>query len=233
MWTPTTDLEHKDQELHGDLAFLPAPRTVSGDLPGIDVASALDRLVGDEQLFHELLLEFGRDFRNAAGDILEAWQKQDYETARRLAHSVKGVSGNLSARDLYAAAAELEQAIQNHDAKNVPLLHDRFHRMLSLVLHSIDFLQEESKDRKDGRYGAVETEEFADVGKMSEIMEKLALSVLEHDPEALELATHLERILGRSAPQETIKRLRACLDRYDFEGAMRALDSIVQALKSD
>ncbi len=232
-WTRTGALDREEQGSGDTGAFSHAAKAATGDMPGIDVASALDRLTGDEQLFHELLREFGRDFRNAAADILEAWQKQDYATARRLAHSVKGVSGNLSAMDVYAAAAELEQGIQNHDAENVPRLHDRFHKTLSMVLHSIDRLEEESSDQNHDRDGACEGAESPDSGKVKEMVEKLSLLLWEHDPEALEFATCLERILGRATSQETMKRLRACLERYDFEGATRALESIVKALKSD
>jgi two-component system, sensor histidine kinase and response regulator len=233
VWTRTCALEY-EESVAGD----PVPPSESSvamteDLPGIDVPSALDRLLGDEQLFRGLLLEFDKDFQNAGDEILDALQRQDYAVARRMAHSIKGVAGNLSAMDLYEAASELEQAIQKHDDQNIPRLHDRFHRMLSIVLHSIGSLQQNGPDRKNHRDGAVDTANSQETAKVEPMLDELSRLMCEHDPEALDVATSLQRKLGRYASPAAMKRMRACLDRYDFEGAQRALESIATAVKSE
>ena len=44
-----------------------------------------------------------------------AWEKGDMETARRLAHTIKGVSGNVGAEEVQREAASLESVIKNGD----------------------------------------------------------------------------------------------------------------------
>ena len=105
VWTHTCTLHQQEQEVEQPAMHREEIKETAGALPGIDVAAALDRLAGDENLFHELLADFGRDFRDTADQILNALQNKDYPTARRLAHSAKGVAGNLSAVDVYEAAA--------------------------------------------------------------------------------------------------------------------------------
>ena len=61
---------------------------------------------------------------NAVEQIKAALQSGDVETATRLAHTVKGVSGNLGGESLYRAAADLEKAIKE-GKENLDQPHDR------------------------------------------------------------------------------------------------------------
>ena len=82
------------------------------ELPGISIASGLGRVAGNKQLYTKLLCKFKDGQENAVEQIKAALQSGDVETATRLAHTVKGVSGNLGGDNLYQAAAELEKAIK-------------------------------------------------------------------------------------------------------------------------
>ncbi|MDQ7091257.1 MAG: response regulator [Methylococcales bacterium] len=85
------------------------------NLSGIDVELALDRLGGKESIFRKLLLSFEADFTDITNKINEAFCLKDEETASRLVHSLKGVSGNLSAYKLYEKSQKLEDAINNQE----------------------------------------------------------------------------------------------------------------------
>ena len=78
-------------------------------LPGIDVQDLLQRVEGDEDLLHMLLDEFAKQFAGAIGELRAAIEQGDAELARRLAHTLKGAAGNLSAQDLQQAALALEE----------------------------------------------------------------------------------------------------------------------------
>ena len=87
------------------------------ELPGIDIPSALERLCGNRDLLNELLIDFGRDYQDVGQRILDALELNDYENAQKITHSVKGISGNLSALKLHETSVALEKAIKNkqHD----------------------------------------------------------------------------------------------------------------------
>jgi HPt (histidine-containing phosphotransfer) domain-containing protein len=81
------------------------------DLEGFDVDAALGRMNGNERLYRKLLLGL---VDNNAGDavaIRGALEAGDYEIARRTTHTLRGVSGNLGALELFAATSRLEAAI--------------------------------------------------------------------------------------------------------------------------
>ena len=69
------------------------------ELPGISIASGLGRVGGNKQLYAKLLCKFKDGQENAVEQIKAALQSGDVETAARLAHTVKGVSGNLGGRE--------------------------------------------------------------------------------------------------------------------------------------
>ncbi len=83
------------------------------EMEGLDTAAGLSRVAGNRKLYARLLRQFLEQHGNAAASIAQSLETGDVATAERLAHTVKGVAGNLGAVKIQAAAAELEKAI--HD----------------------------------------------------------------------------------------------------------------------
>ena len=111
------------------------------ELPGISIASGLGRVGGNKQLYTKLLCKFKDGQENAVEQIKAALQSGDVETAARLAHTVKGVSGNLGGDNLYQAAAELEKAIKE-GKENLDLLMTEFDSQLKVVMDGIRVVEE-------------------------------------------------------------------------------------------
>jgi CheY-like chemotaxis protein len=88
-------------------------------LPGFDLADGLKRLQGNKKLYRKLLLDLGAKYAGAADDIRQALAVGDFEQAHSLVHNLKGLSGNLAATDLQAAAAELEKEVKGGRQKKL------------------------------------------------------------------------------------------------------------------
>jgi CheY-like chemotaxis protein/signal transduction histidine kinase len=78
---------------------------------GMDLAAARQRLGGNERLLASVAAEFVRDYAKAGADLEALIADGDLETARRLAHTIKGVAGTLAALPLADAARELETVL--------------------------------------------------------------------------------------------------------------------------
>jgi HPt (histidine-containing phosphotransfer) domain-containing protein len=89
-------------------------------IAGFNLAEGLKRLQGNQKLYRKLLLNFASDYRGVTKDIRHALDAEDFETAHRIVHTIKGVAGNLAATDLQAAAKNFEQLIKGVDQKNLP-----------------------------------------------------------------------------------------------------------------
>jgi PAS domain S-box-containing protein len=85
-------------------------------IPGLDTADGLRRVAGNRQLYLKLLRQFVDQHRTTLDDIGAALAQPDHPLAERLAHTLKGVAGNIGAKAVHAAAATLEKAIHSHSA---------------------------------------------------------------------------------------------------------------------
>jgi signal transduction histidine kinase/HPt (histidine-containing phosphotransfer) domain-containing protein len=82
------------------------------DLDGLNVAEGVRRVGGDRALYRRLLLQFREHSGGAADDIRDALAAADRVRAKAAAHTLKGVAGTLSARELQGAAQALESALR-------------------------------------------------------------------------------------------------------------------------
>ncbi len=114
------------------------------NLPGFDIKTALARLGGSEDLFIRIAESFAESYRGADKQLAELFEKEDYETAHREAHSIKGVVGNIGAMDLYEGARELEAIAKKAeegeklDQQATRLAVDEFAARLKVVIRSLD-----------------------------------------------------------------------------------------------
>ena len=76
------------------------------------MSDGLGRVGGNEKLYRKLLRDFAAQQGRAAEQIAEALALGDAAVAERLAHTLKGVAGNLGASDLQAAAGKLERCLR-------------------------------------------------------------------------------------------------------------------------
>lgn len=81
-------------------------------VPGLDAASGLQRVMGKQGFYLSLLRKFMTDQADFEAQM-QALRATDSEGAQRLAHTLKGLAGNLGATTVQSRAAALEQALCN------------------------------------------------------------------------------------------------------------------------
>ncbi len=108
----------------------------------IDLEIGLLHVDGDRTLYRKLARNFRAQQANAALRARDAWVAEDSLTARRLAHSLKGMAGTLGAVPLAEAAAQLESLLkEGSGAEGVVGLLDTLDQQLGSVLEAIDRLE--------------------------------------------------------------------------------------------
>lgn len=88
------------------------------DLPGIDKADGLKRMMNKPALYEKVLRDFHARFMDESKHIRAALAAGDFPNAERRAHSTKGLAGTIGALDLQDAAKELEKTL--HGGKMPP-----------------------------------------------------------------------------------------------------------------
>jgi signal transduction histidine kinase/CheY-like chemotaxis protein/HPt (histidine-containing phosphotransfer) domain-containing protein len=129
----------------------PDAREGLATLTAIDVKDALVRLGGNEALFIKLLTTFLETHQHVVGELREALENGDTETARFQVHTLKAVAGNLSAKALYGVMQDLEAVIGKGPAHPLePLLAELDHQMCAVMAFAEDLIGSQ-------RSGAVES----------------------------------------------------------------------------
>jgi PAS domain S-box-containing protein len=88
-----------------------APEVGFCNLPGINVDDGLERLGGDKVFYWSLLRRFAHEYQQVAQRLQTLVNNGDLAGARLMAHTLRGVAGNLGIMELAATAAELERGL--------------------------------------------------------------------------------------------------------------------------
>ena len=88
----------------------------------IDLKDFMERVQDDKELLVELLDIFAEDFVGKRQALGEALQAKDLVKIKEVAHSLKGASGNISAKGMHANFLQLEQLAKSNDYGQMPAL---------------------------------------------------------------------------------------------------------------
>ena len=84
----------------------------------------LDRVMGDEEMAKEILMDFFGDIPAHIGELKQALNDEDKSSVRSLAHKIKGSAGNVGAIEVQSAALEIEKNCQSTDHEQLQSLLD-------------------------------------------------------------------------------------------------------------
>jgi HPt (histidine-containing phosphotransfer) domain-containing protein len=94
----------------------PAIGGMMGDIVYIDQEDGIKRVVNNAKLYVKLLTQFKAETK--IEPIVAALEGGNYEEARGLVHTLKGVTANLSIKELNLRVQELEAQIKTNDVKD-------------------------------------------------------------------------------------------------------------------
>ena len=195
-------------------------------LPGLDLSEGLNRVAGNNELYKKLLLSFYLDNKDKTQQIQQALLANDINTARHLAHSIKGVSGNISAKQLFVAASNLEYQLNQESQQSLPELLDQFIAAMDEVMNSLAFLARTNNSE------VTSTPEDSPINwdSVAENMQELAVLLDEFDIDA-ELSFHrLSNQLSQQRYQQAMHKLDKALTNLEFDLATEILLGLAETL---
>ncbi|MFO0875983.1 MAG: PAS domain S-box protein [Gemmataceae bacterium] len=196
-------------------------------LPGIDRATGLKRVVGNEALYDKLLIDFYRNYADSIDRVRAALEESRLEDAERQVHTLKGVAGNIGAMELHQAAQELDSALRQGDLKKAGLHLPRVERELALVINGLKPLAEQAATASANESPKSGPEATVDRDALEKSLRELANLIRKSDPEAEGALEHVRTALKGSRAKE-VERIAQALDNFDFRGAARALAALAE-----
>ena len=222
-------IEHRERDLSGlleldefDGAGLD---TVLPDLPGINTGLGISRVGGNSNFYRKLLLTFVENNAETIHEIRTAFSAGEGETALRLAHTLKGVAGNIGAEALQDSAVQLEAALQQKPGELPALLISQTENELNRVLAAIGSIS-----------GGVESAPIAVGGHIpqdiGEQLQGLLDKLEESDTDAEDV---LENILGQvhgTPVTPMLEGLEQRIGQYEFDEAAEQVLAVMKSFDS-
>lgn len=193
-------------------------------LPGIDVKSALNRLMGNRCLLMKLLKDFVVNYSSIFADIRMALEKGDTAFAQRAIHSFKGVAGNLSATGTFSSAARLEILLRQQDAAGIAEELNKMEKAYQIVSNGVSAALAEDKPSLQPKPG----EPPIDIDIVGGTISELYGLLQKHSMSARKQWAALKETLCHEELKEPIARFEECMNRLDFKCGMKILEGIAQ-----
>ncbi len=187
------------------------------DIEGLNVVEGIHRVGNNLKLYKTLLEKFANNYTSFRDEINEALSSNDIELAIRLAHTLKGVAGNIGAKSLNRSAAKLEKEIKNGGKIEI------INEYIEKTYNSLNILTESIKkvlhitDKKS---------EYNDIprAEIKNLLVKLKKSVSEYDADSLQLLKKIGKVKGM---EFELERIESKLNDYDFEEALEVVEDIL------
>ncbi len=191
------------------------------NIEGLDIAAGIQRAAGNIGLYEKLLKQFVSHHANDAMKIKEALAMNDIELASRLAHTQKGIAGNIGAESLYQITMKLELAIEKADQEALNTLLPQMKDMLQKITQGVQdtYLQQDHKEKQ-----TKQDEPPMDHPALQVALTTLRDFLTEDDPEAIDFFMEKKDQLSQLMPSKTILKLEESLQKFEFETSLDVLD---------
>ena len=191
------------------------------NIEGINVSEGLNRIAGNTKVYKKLLKSFASNI-NFYENIINALDNKDRVTAERLAHTLKGVSGNLGAYKVFTLSKELDAELkkENYDRQIVENYLKQTNDALQNTIESVKAAFEDDTEKK--------TDEniIVDKDQVVQLISKLSNALDEYSTDSGEIFEELEKAAASHIEIESLKRIKSLIDTYDYENALIELKTI-------
>lgn len=125
--------EQKPEEKEG----VPSKHTEERKDPFAGREDAIKNLGGLETIYYKHVEKFKTNYANTVDHLTELLEEKNYDEARRLVHSVKGLGGTLGMLDVMESSSELEKAILKGEGYDLSVELENFDTELKAAINAI------------------------------------------------------------------------------------------------
>jgi two-component system sensor histidine kinase/response regulator len=186
----------------------------------LDVDAGLQRMAGSAVLYTRLLRKFVQSQTDSAQRMAEALEQGDNASAERIAHTLKGVAGNLGAVLLQQHAGLLEESLRKGQAPQVA------QSALQVTGQSLHALASALRPLIAQPAAAMPQSQPLSAGQQqtaAALLQEVRQLLQAADAAAQDLWSSQRALLHRLLPQAA--QVDAAMEDYDFERALALLDA--------
>jgi CheY-like chemotaxis protein len=198
---------------------------VETPLNGVDLSIGLKSVSGNRKLLKKLLQEFVQDHGNDIENIKSALIEKDIQKARRIAHTLQGISASLGFQAVFPIALALENALKNEELVFCNDLIEALDTPLYQVIDSItSVLQATQREHKE-----VKESTIFDKEKYLVLIDEVAQLIDEMSPDSEVKAEEIWQIMTEDKEKALAQLLINQLAEFDFDAAQHTLSKLTNA----
>ena len=200
---------------------------------GVKVAEGLRRVEGNEKLYLKLLASFCREQKDAPDQITKLLAEQDREKLRHLAHSLKGVAGNIGLPALQQSASRAEQKAGSGTAQE---LQESFQELTQELKNVIAYLAPRIQGVQ-GKQGKEKQEEEPETGKPANeddrrrallLLRRLTILLEQSDFSALQFLEGNQETVRALLDKSSLAELTEYIEGFRFKNAIRLIRESIE-----
>lgn len=205
--------------------------------PGIDLDSAMKRLVGNRDLLERLMGEFYLNYKDGGPVLLSeqgraAIKNGNLKPALEWLHTLKGVTGNLSAMELNSACVELERRILKGATDSLDPMLSRLEAALKQMLQTAEACYRKLHNRP--KQASLTSQPDKDPA-MDRLLDHMASHLEKNSLKAEDLLVLIRDRLGNWAEtvpevSKTLQILSEQVEDFAFRDARKTLDRLTNLL---
>jgi HPt (histidine-containing phosphotransfer) domain-containing protein len=191
------------------------------EIEGLDLNGGLNRVAGNRHLYRSLLEQFVGKHADSGVQIRAALDRGDRELAGRIAHTVKGVAGNLGIASVQTAAETVERGVRDQSASLSGMLAD----FDAEVRRTAELLDRGLRATRPAAAPERASAEF-DSQAAAAAIARLQSLVEANDGDAAQAFPALAEALGGAVDVAALNGLKSAIDDFEFDTALARLDEI-------
>lgn len=213
-------IDHKTDKV------IEAPKSSSAlpdSVPGLDIASGLKRVMGNAALYRKLLIDFAESLPSGRDQLKQAIHATDWEEARKEAHGLKGVAGNIGAMPLFNVTQSIEKDIKMGADAAVQGRTDDLDAVVDELLGSLAILETNAAQESPAKpLPSAQPTPDIDPKQINILLDGLEKMLMQNDMGAMQMVSDNKEILA-SLIGDSAAELESCIGSLDFEGARNIL----------
>jgi len=183
-------------------------------IPGLDIQAGLRRVLGKRPRYIAMLRGFVTNQTQAGREIQAALAQDDVKAAERMAHTLKGLAGNIGAGGLQQKAGELEKLLREGAAPRQGM--EALEALQAALDQQLTAITAALPAQADAAPVAV------DPALRDSVLAQLDTFLRDDDPKAEKLLIEHAALLSTAMPQH-FRRLNEAVRQFDFEQALAVL----------
>jgi len=191
-----------------------------------DIPNAMARVGGSEELYKKVLKTFIDKHTDDHLHLVEFLEKKEFEKAKNISHSLKGVAQIVGSNELFAIVCEIDTCLAKESLSGIDLLLVQFKNTLGALIEAINkYLDDIEQPVKE-----IRPDPTLSLDELGNKLTSFATLLQTRDMQAVAMWAECIKELPHTVSDKETLVLQKSLDALDFSGASVSLEKIKQQI---